>query len=140
MVRGVLAKQIIADANTKRSDVYRWLRENYAEVAKAIPVRGSWDALRRAAIEADITTRTGLPTVAALRSAWLRVVADMERAGRHGSRKRVKAPTATSPPVTQSQCGAKVQPTDSRVVGTPEPDDQDHEPPPKFTFHPTKLR
>jgi hypothetical protein len=68
MVRGVLAKRIIEDANTNRSGVYRWLRENYAEVAKAIPVRGSWDALRRAAIEAEITTRKGLPTVAALRA------------------------------------------------------------------------
>jgi hypothetical protein len=138
MVRGVLAKQIIEDANTNRSSVYRWLRENYTEVAKAIPVRGSWDALRRAAIEAEITTRKGLPTVAALRSAWLRVVADMERAGGQASRKRAKAPTATSQPATQSQRRAKGQPTRSQVVGTPDPEDR--EPPPKFTFHPTRLR
>jgi hypothetical protein len=140
MVRGVLAKQIIEDANTNRSGVYRWLRENYAEVAKAIPVRGSWDALRRAAIEAEITTRKGLPTVAALRSAWLRVVADMERAGGHASRKSAKAPTGTSQPATQLGRRAKARPIDSPVVGAPGPDDHDHEPPPKFTFRPTKLR
>ncbi len=140
MVRGVLAKQIIADANTRRSSVYRWLRENYIEIAKAIPVRGSWDALRRAAIEAEITTRRGPPTVAALRSAWLRVVADVERAGGHASRKSAKAPTATSQPATPSRRRTKAQPIDSHVAGAPEPDVHDQEPPPKFTFHPTKLR
>jgi hypothetical protein len=137
MVRGVLAKQIIKDANTNRSSVYRWLRENYTEVAKAIPVRGSWDALRRAAIEAEITTRKGLPTVAALRSAWLRVVADMERAG--GARKSAKAPTAPPQPPTQSRRRTKAQPIDSHAAA-PEPEAHDQELPPKFTFHPTKLR
>jgi hypothetical protein len=140
MVRGVLAKQIIEDANTNRSSVYRWLRENYTEVAKAIPVRGSWDALRRAAIEAEVTTRKGPPTVAALRSAWLRVVADVGRAGGHTSRKGAKAATGTSQPATLSRRRAKAQPVDTNVAGAPEPEVHDHELPPKFTFHPTKLR
>jgi hypothetical protein len=140
MVRGVLAKQIIEDANTNRSSVYRWLRANYTEVAKAIPVRGSWDALRRAAIEAEITTRKGIPTVAALRSAWLRVVADMERAGGRAVRNSGKAPTATSQPAAPSRRRAKRQPIATQIVGTPGSDDHDHEQPPKFTFHPTKLR
>jgi hypothetical protein len=140
VVRSVLAKHIIDDANTNRSSVYRWLRENYTEVAKAIPVRGSWDALRRAAIEAEITTRKGLPTVAALRSAWLRVVADVERAKGHASRKSAKAPTGTSQPTTQSRRRTKTQPIDSHVSGAQEPEVHDHELPPKFTFHPTKLR
>jgi hypothetical protein len=129
MVRGVLAKQIIADANTSRSSVYRWLRENYTEVVKAIPVRGSWDALRRAAIEAEITTRKGPPTVAALRSAWLRVVADVERT--EGARKGAKAPTVKSQPQSRRR---------DHAAPARDPEAHDQELPPKFTFHPTKLR
>jgi hypothetical protein len=140
MVRGVLAKQIIADANTNRSSVYRWLRENYTEVAKAIPVRGSWDALRRAAIEAEVTTRKGPPTVAALRSAWLRVVADVGRAGDHTAREGGKVPTSPSQRAARSRRRAKAQPIDSDAAGAPEPEVHDHELPPKFTFRPTRLR
>ena len=84
MARGDLARRIAEKAVGNRSDAYKWLRSHYDELASVVAVRGSWQALRDAAIEAGIEIGKGEnkapPTVAALRSAWRRVVADMNQA------------------------------------------------------------
>jgi hypothetical protein len=84
MARGELARRITEKALDNRSQTYKWLRSNYAELVNVVAVRGSWLALRDAAIEAGIGIGRGEkkspPTVAALRSAWKRVDADMNPA------------------------------------------------------------
>jgi hypothetical protein len=103
MAGASLAKRITEMAETNRSHAYRWLKANYAEIAQVIPVRGSWKAIRAAAIEAGVKVDVGGvkadPTVQALRSAWRRVQADKAATkGDPGAKQAPhKPPKVTSP-------------------------------------------
>jgi hypothetical protein len=101
MAGGELAKRITEMAIDNRSETYKWPRSNYAELSKVVAVRGSWLALRDTAIEAGIGIGRGEkkspPTVAALRSAWKRVDADMNPSTKQKPTGTVAKSTSTPP-------------------------------------------
>jgi hypothetical protein len=127
--RGWLAKRILEKANQRRSPLYRWLRENHADIAQAMTrPRPSWTALAEAASEAGQVDAAGKPpNASSIRAAWLRVCRDLE-AGRDGaSKKPARAVTRKTNPLP-------IQPDEMT--------DLDDDPPPRsaYTFRPGKLR
>ena len=136
-----LARMIRETALANRSPVYKWLEAHHAEIVKAMGVRGFWNSLAAAATEAGVTiTKAGKeapPTVAALRSAWLRVVADKAS--------RAAAPDKPEPPPARKERPATTAPAVSAESTSPSrparPDDipSDDEPPriiePRSKFH-----
>jgi hypothetical protein len=106
MARGELARRVTERVQEGRSEVYKWLLANYADVAKAVAIRGSWEALKEAATEAGvrIDDRKGggkaNPTVPALRSAWSRVLADKGVTKAQKPTRRAKVPVESALPAT----------------------------------------
>jgi hypothetical protein len=137
MARGKLAKRAIEEAHEKRSELYKWMRSMHADIANTVLVRGGWITLEAAAIEAGIQThpKNGQgpkpPSIAALRSTWRRVTADMQASSRKRSATRSKRPDASPPPVT-----APAPPARATVHGAPQalPTDDPDELPPDFPF------
>jgi hypothetical protein len=104
-----LAKQLREKAEGSRSGLYRWIKANYAAINRANPPdrRKNWRALTEAATEAGIKNIAGsAPTVASVRSAFLRVQAEMERKPLPRTRKARTAPDVSlvdaTPPVVST--------------------------------------
>jgi hypothetical protein len=103
MARGELARRVTERAKAGRSEVYKWLMANYADVAEAVAVRGGWEALKEEAIEAGIRIadrkaggKTN-PTVPSLRSAWTRVLTD--KAAVKTQKRKTRAAVKSTPPI-----------------------------------------
>jgi hypothetical protein len=132
--RGALAKRILERAQARRSPLYRWLRENHADIATAMSLpRPSWTALAETAAESGQVDDHGKPPNAnSVRAAWIRVCRDLGKP--HGARQ----------PTKRQVQGAQAHP----ASGRPEPDappSPDHpeswdEPPIRHIFRPAKLR
>ena len=130
--RGELAKRIAEKAASRRSPLYVWLYENYADISRAMSrPRPSWTALAETAAEAvKVDDEKGtVPNAGSVRAAWLRVCRDMGKP--HGTRQPTRRTRgATSQP-------AKSDHSASRPTADLEtPDD----PPPRLAFKPAKIR
>ena len=123
--RGALAKRILEKAQSRRSPLYRWLRENYADIATAMSLpRPSWTALAETAVEAGQVDDNGKPPNAnSVRAAWIRVCRDLGKP--HSTRRRASTLAGPGP-------GVKLVPERQE----PPPD----EPPTRHVFRPAKLR
>ncbi len=82
--RGALAKRILEKAQARRSPLYRWLRENHADIATAMSLpRPSWTALAETAAESGQVDDHGKPPNAnSVRAAWIRVCRDLGKPAR----------------------------------------------------------
>jgi hypothetical protein len=119
--RGALAKRILEKAQSRRSPLYRWLRENHADIVTAMSLpRPSWTALAETAAEAGQVDDNGKPPNAnSVRAAWIRVCRDLGK------------PHRTRRPVIR-----QVQAAQPKPASITEPD----EPPTRHIFRPAKLR
>jgi hypothetical protein len=126
MARGELARRVTERAQEGRSEIYKWLMANYADVAEAVAVRGSWEALKEEAIEAGIRIedRKGggktNPTVPALRSAWTRVLADkgVVKTQKRKTTASVKSPPAITAPASAALSSPLASPAARRPRNT----------------------
>ncbi len=125
--RGALARRILEKAQSRRSPLYRWLRENYADIATAMSLpRPSWTALAETAVEAGQVDDNGKPPNAnSVRAAWIRVCRDLGKP--HST--RLRASTATMP-----ETGKPRLATESHDEPPP------YEPATRHVFRPAKLR
>ena len=84
MPRPGLVERIVAKARKGRSEPYRWLWENYAEIETvlALRLRGGWRLIAEDAAGAKVLDADGKPpTPDAMRAAWQRVLKDRARLG-----------------------------------------------------------
>jgi hypothetical protein len=120
-----------------RSELYRWLHANYAQIAPIIDAqrRPSWEALARTAGESGLPR----PTRQGVRKAWMRVKQDMDEAGGKPATTRTHA-KATAIAVTERQPAPIVSsPAVSILPGIDEQETPD-EPPSRHAFRPAKIR
>lgn len=130
--RGALAKRILEKAQNRRSPLYRWLRENYADIARAMSLpRPSWTALAETAAEAGQVDERGRPPNAnSVRAAWIRVCRDLGKP--HGTRAPTNHEAAAAHPAP-----TKSAPETPALIDYAELNDGS---PTRHTFRPAKLK
>ena len=131
--RGALAKRILEKAQARRSPLYRWLRENHADITTVMSLpRPSWTALAETAAEAGQVDDHGKPPNAnSVRAAWIRVCRDLGK--QHGAQR----PVDRQAQAAQANLASGRPEPDTSLL--PDPESRD-EPPIRHIFRPAKLR
>jgi hypothetical protein len=100
---------IRAQPYTRRSDLYRWLREHHKELAPRIAAEAaSWTVVASEIAAIGVCNRKGQPPSGkSVRLCWLRVCRDVEKAAAEPKAVRQKYPAQLSPawrpePIPQS--------------------------------------
>jgi hypothetical protein len=122
-----------------RSELYRWLHANYAQIAPIIDAqrRPSWEALAKTAGESGLPR----PTRQGVRKAWMRLKQDMDEAGGKPSttREHTKARGEAIAIAERQPAPIVSSPAVSTLPGIDEQGPPD-EPPSRHAFRPAKIR
>ena len=106
--RGRLMKKAADNPHAGRSDVYRWLRQEYASVTEALAAHDpSWETIAGTMIAEGVRGRHGsLPNAKSIPKVWARVCRDIDAGQARKARKpmaTVKAPVPAPTPVSAAK-------------------------------------